>query len=118
MHLEVRHRNVKVTEEMRTLIRERLQQTLGCFSRHFDMVRIYLWDVNGPRGGLDKRCRINIDLPPRGHVIVTGADTDIRAAIADAANRVRLAVKRQVKRRRTCRRPSRRAVRGVSLVVA
>ena len=118
MRLEIRRRGVKVTEELRTYLKERLRLALARFGRHINLVRVYLRDVNGPRGGLGKKCRIVVELPPRGRVVVTGVDTDIRAAITGTANRAGFAVKRHVKRRRARRRPPRRRARGLPLVAA
>jgi putative sigma-54 modulation protein len=108
MRFEIRRRGVKATEEVRTHVKERLRLALGRFARHIDVVRVYLRDVNGPRGGPGKKCRIVVELPPRGRVIVAGADTGISAAITGTAARARFAVKRHVKRRRKSRRAPRR----------
>jgi ribosome-associated translation inhibitor RaiA len=118
MRLEIRRRGVRVTEELRSYIRERLWLALGRFARHIGSIRIYLRDVNGPRGGRDKKCRIVVELPPRGRVVVTTEDTDISAAIVSAAARARFAVKRHIKRRRAMRRPPRHSTRRVSLMAA
>jgi hypothetical protein len=118
MRLETRRRGVKVTEGLRTYLKERLRLALGRFCRHIDLVRVYLRDVNGPRGGLGKKCRIVVELPQRRRVVVTGADTDIRAAITGTASRAGFAVKRHVKRRRARRHPPRRRVRALPHVVA
>src|SRR5690348_12089755 len=100
MRLEIRRRGVKVTEELRTYLKERLRFALGRFARHIDLVRVYLRDVNGPRGGSGKKCRIVVELPPRGRVVVVSEDANLLAAIATACGRARFAVKRHVKRRR------------------
>jgi ribosome-associated translation inhibitor RaiA len=118
MRLEIRRRGVKVTEELRTYLKERLRLALGRFGRYIGLVRVYLRDVNGPRGGADKKCRIVVELPPRGRVVVTGVDADIRAAIFSTANRAGFAVRRHVKRRRERRRLPRRRVRNLPRVAA
>jgi hypothetical protein len=115
MRLEIRRRGVKVNEELRDFLKGRLRLALGRFGRHIDLVRAYLRDVNGPRGGPDKKCRLVVELPPRGRVVVTGTDADLRAAITGTASRAGLAVKRHVKRRRARRRTPRRRVRGLPL---
>ena len=104
MRFEIRRRGVKATEELRIHVKERLRLSLGRFARHIGLVRMYLRDVNGPRGGPGKKCRIVVELPPRGRVVVAGADTDISAAITGTAARAGFAVKRHVKRRRESRR--------------
>jgi putative sigma-54 modulation protein len=113
MRLEIRRRGLKVTEELRNYLKERLRLALTRFGRHIDLVRVYLWDVNGPRGGPGKKCRMVVELPPRGRVIVAGADTVISRAVARTATRVGVAVQRHVKRRRARRRPPRRPARPV-----
>ena len=70
MRLQIQRRGVKVTEELRAHLRERLRLALGRFARHVNLVRVYLRDVSGPRGGPGKRCRIVVELPPRDRVVV------------------------------------------------
>ncbi len=114
MRLEIRRRGVRVTQELRARLRKRLRTALGRFARHIDRVRVYLRDVSGPRRGPGKKCRVVVELPPRGRVVVAGADTSLSAAITRTASRVGLAVTRHVKRRGARRRPARRPA-GVSL---
>jgi ribosome-associated translation inhibitor RaiA len=107
MRVEIRRRGMKVTEELRVHLRERLRLALGRFARSIDLVRVYLRDVNGPRGGLSKKCRVVVELPRRGRVVMTGVDTDIFTAITRTASRARFAVRRHVKRRLARRHPRR-----------
>lgn len=115
MRLEIRQRGMKVTEELRVHVRERLRLALGRFARSINQVWVYLRDVNGPRGGLNKKCRIVVEVPRRGRVVVTGMDTDIFAAITRTANRARFAVRRNIKQRLARRRPPRRPAYGSPL---
>lgn len=104
MRLEIRRRGIRVTEELRNHVREQLRLALGRFARAIDRVWVYLRDVNGPGGSLGKKCRVVVDLPRRGRVIVTGVDTDIFTAVTHTANRTRFAVRRHIKRRLAQRR--------------
>jgi putative sigma-54 modulation protein len=112
MRLEIRRSGVKVTEGLRAHIVERLRLALGRFARYIGEVWVYLRDVNGPRGGTDKECRIVVEVPHAGRVVVTGADAEIYAAITRTAGRAGFAVRRHVKRRLARRRPPRRSGRG------
>jgi ribosome-associated translation inhibitor RaiA len=76
MRLEIRRRGVEVTERLREHIVERLRLALGRFARSVGEVRVYLRDVNGPRGGTDKVCRVVVEVPRDGRVVVTGAAAD------------------------------------------
>lgn len=113
MRLEIRQRGMNITEELRVHVWDRLQLALGRFARAIDRVWVYLRDVNGPRGGLSKKCRIVVELPRRGRVIVTGMDTDIFAAITRTASRAKFAVRRRIKQRLARRRPPRQPSQSV-----
>jgi ribosome-associated translation inhibitor RaiA len=117
MRLEIRRRGMKATEELRVHVQERLQVALDRFARSIDQVWVYLRDVNGPRGGLSKKCRIVVELPRRGRVVVTGVDTDIFAAITRTASRAKFAVRRRSKQRLARRRSPRRPAYSVPLEV-
>ena len=117
MRLEIRQRGMKVTNELRVHVRERLRLALGRFARSIAQVWVYLRDVNGPRGSLSKICRIVVELPRRGRVVVTGKDSDVYAAITRTANRAKFAVRRHVKQRLARRRPSRRPANDVPVAV-
>lgn len=108
MRLEIRRRGVEVTEGLRAHVEERLRLALGRFAAYVGEVRVYLRDVNGPRGGTDKVCRVVVEVPRYGRVVVAGADADVFEAVARTASRARFAVRRRVKRRLARRRPSRR----------
>ncbi len=108
MKLQIRNHGVQISEEMRNAIQEQIPRALRRFARRVSLVRIYLWDANGPRGGSAYKCRIVVELPPRSRVVVAEDDVSVVAALAGATDRIRLAVARQLKRRTERRRPSRR----------
>jgi hypothetical protein len=55
--------------------------------------RVQLHDVNGPRGGVDKRCRIELRTRGAGAVVVTSMARDWHAALDTAlARAARVAV--------------------------
>jgi ribosome-associated translation inhibitor RaiA len=57
--------------------------------------RICLSDDNGPRGGVDKRCRLQLQLPGRPDVVVEDTHSDLYAAIAAAVERAARALGRR-----------------------
>lgn len=69
--------------------------------------RLQLSDVNGPRGGVDKRCQLELQTEGGGTLVVTAMGSDWRGAL-DAA----LARAAQALRRRAGRHRSRRSARG------
>src|SRR5690349_19560107 len=65
---------------------------------------VRLRDVNGPRGGIDKACRIVVRLRGRGTSVAEAVDRDLYAAIDAAAAKLGRSVRRHLRRRRTLRR--------------
>jgi hypothetical protein len=49
--------------------------------------RVLLADVNGPRGGVDKQCRVELKTANAGTVVVTAMARDWHAALDSALSR-------------------------------
>lgn len=104
MLIDIRGGNIRATDAMFEFIRERFEQALGRRARRIRAVQVHVEDVNGPRGGVDKLCRAEILLAPRGEVIVDATEPDLYEAIQHAAKRARTSVFREVDRRKARRR--------------
>jgi hypothetical protein len=86
-------------KELRPRVAEALETTLGRLGQCLRRVDVYLRDVNGPRGGPDKRCRIVAHLAAGSPVVVSRTDRDPVAAAAAAATRCRRSVRSYLKMR-------------------
>lgn len=62
---------------------------------------VHLDDVNGPRGGVDKRCRIELRAPAGEPIVVTSMATDWRRALDAALARAGRALLRWWQRHRS-----------------
>jgi len=61
---------------------------------------VRLSDINGPRGGNDKRCRIKVPLAGRQDVVIEDTEADLYVAIDRAADRTERALARRLERLR------------------
>jgi len=59
-----------------------------------------LSDINGPRGGLDKCCHLQVKLDRLQDVVIEDIEADLYIAIDRAANRAGRTVRRRLDRRR------------------
>jgi len=100
LNIELRSWNVPLSEAMREHVTRRLHFALGRFTHRIERVTVRLVDINGPRGGLDKRCRIVVQLAPARRVVIEAIDSDAYAAVSQAAIRADETVARAVTRRR------------------
>jgi len=100
MQLEISSQGLEIDQELRGSIERRFRFVLGRFGTRIGRVMVYLADVNGPRGGLDKRCRIVVRLLRAGQVFVEDTDSDLGAVVDRATDRLGLSVRRELERRR------------------
>ncbi len=99
MRVEIRRRRLEMSDGLRDHIDQQLRAGVGRFEGQVAWVWVYLRDVNGPRGGVDKRCRIVVHFARGGgRAVASGVGTDPYAAVTQAADRVARIVKRRVQR--------------------
>jgi ribosomal subunit interface protein len=102
MRFSVSGDRVNVTTGLREYIDRRLYFALGRFGSKIDHVSVRVGDVNGPRGGVDKRCQIVVKLRASGSssIAVDDNDEDLYAAVARASHRAGRTVARAIERKR------------------
>lgn len=95
-------------------IERRLRFALARFGNRVERVVVFLQDRNGPKGGVDKVCRILAKVQGCGSMMAAVADSDWTAAVDRATTRIGHTVARQVDRvRDRSGRSPRSAVRGL-----
>lgn len=100
MKFHVRSRQLHLGDEVRAHVGRRLAFSLDRFRDRVRRVTVNLMDVNGPRGGEDKVCRIEVRLRPTGAVFADGFAADLLSAVDGAAARAAVTVARALKRER------------------
>ena len=74
-------------QELRTLTERRVRQSLKRLAWLTPRVRVHLSDINGPRGGIDKRCQIELTTDGGKPVVVTSLAKDWFSALQSALTR-------------------------------
>jgi ribosome-associated translation inhibitor RaiA len=100
MQIGVSGQAIRLDQPMRQRIEHRLRFILGRFAPRIQSVAVRLCDLNGPKGGTDKRCLLRLKLAGEGSVHVVGTDAGVYAAVARAAERAFWLLARSVERRR------------------
>lgn len=100
MKFGIRGRHIELTEALLAHVERRLRFALSRFGQKIRRVAVQLTDLNGPRGGLDKQCRVTVTLSPSGKLMVEAIDADLPTAIDRAADRLERSVTREMERRR------------------
>ena len=98
----MRESNVRVSDSLRDHVARKLGLATRRFVGRVERVVVRLVDLNGPRGGVDKRCRMTVRLAESGaSFVVEGTDDDPYTAVTLAAARVDERISRVASRRRT-----------------
>jgi putative sigma-54 modulation protein len=101
MKLTIRTRHLELTPATHDEVRRRTFVAFGRISPWIRSVDITLADINGPKGGADKQCRLRIRGRGMTGVVVEHVGVDTLATVMSAAERAAQAVLRKVARRRS-----------------
>lgn len=96
MKINVRSLEAPLTEDLLALVERRVRYGLTRFAASVRDVHVTLDDLNGPRGGLDKVCRMRVRAGRRRLCIVEQRASSIEAAVSSAAARAARAVAREL----------------------
>ncbi len=93
-------------QKLRTLTERRVRQALKRLTWLIPRVRVHLSDINGPRGGIDKRCQIELITDGGKPVIVTSLARDWFSALQSALARAARSLLHKLQRSRQPRAPA------------
>jgi ribosome-associated translation inhibitor RaiA len=94
MRLQVSSQSGPISPELRALIKRQVGFALGRFEQRIRAVRVRLSDLNGPKGGIDKRCHILATLQDGGTVVAEVDDVEFEPVIHRALDRIARRVQR------------------------
>ncbi|QEG21573.1 HPF/RaiA family ribosome-associated protein [Mariniblastus fucicola] len=80
-------------------VADKIGAVFSKFEADIVSVEVCVKDVNGPRGGVDKRCRLLIRLRRMKDVVASVQEDSVSRAISRAVRRAERAIKRKVQRR-------------------
>ena len=89
---------------LRPLAERRVRLALRRLGWLAPRARVHLSDVNGPRGGIDKRCQVELITDSTGPVVITSMARDWLSALHSALTRATQALLHTWQRARKARR--------------
>lgn len=103
MLISITLKKMALSEQQQVWVERRIQFALGRFVARIRRVSAIFSDINGARGGVDKKCRLRISLIPSGEVVVDDVDKSVETAAANATERAARSVARMLERLRDTR---------------
>lgn len=99
MHIDIRTHGFDLTDSIAERARLRVGTALGPASRCVTRVVVRFDDINGDHGGEDKLCRILANLRRKPSLVVEAVHRDLYVAMDQAADKLKGALIRQIRRR-------------------
>lgn len=84
--------------QMRELSVERVRFALRRLTSWVPRAKVQFTDVNGPRGGVDKRCQVELKTDTAGTVVITSLARDWRTALDRSLTRATRVLTRSLQR--------------------
>lgn len=100
MKLTLRTRHLDVRPDLRAQLARSVERALRRHAPQIHEVEIAVADINGPRGGADKQCRIRVRGPELCAIAVHHLGADLVSTVLSAAARAERAIARALARRR------------------
>lgn len=91
-------KGIDANRSLREYVKESIASALTHEKDYIDHVTVRLSDTNGTKGGLDKRCLINVKLRGKPDIVITEVASDVKRAIDKAVYRTSIAADRMASR--------------------
>ena len=101
MQIEIQSQKFSLTDALKNYAKRRINFALANKGEHIIKVIVRLSDINGPRGGSDKRCHLLIQLIGLTDVVVKDTETDMYTSIDRACDRAGRTVIRKINRQQS-----------------
>ncbi len=100
MHAKIETQGFEITAAIEAGVRRQLDRALNRFGADVLAVDVFLSDVNGPRGGNDKKALIRASLKGLPPISISTEHRDLYVAISRSAKRMQRAVRRDLRKSR------------------
>ena len=98
MKIDIQARDFRLTDSMLTYVKDRINYLFSSRFNQIQKITVRLSDVNGPRGGMDKRCQVKVTLPRLNQIVIDDVQADLYVAIFRAMDRASRTVNRRITR--------------------
>ncbi|MCL7420191.1 MAG: HPF/RaiA family ribosome-associated protein [Methylobacter sp.] len=104
MQIDIQARNFSLTEALQRYVIKRINSALTSSNDSVQRIIVRLSNANGPKGGADKRCHIQVVIPHQSDVIIDDVEANMYAAVDNATDRAGRTVTRHVAKHRKFKR--------------
>jgi ribosomal subunit interface protein len=100
MNVDVQTRSFSLTSALRRYVKKRLSNLINTRDDHVRRINVRLSDINGPHGGIDKRCHVHLIVPHLADIVIEETQDNMYSAIDRAVDRAKEVLQRRISRQR------------------
>ena len=100
MDIQIKYHHMPTPKDLSEYVEYRLSHSLDRFAGGIRRIVMNLYDMNGPRGGVDKRCLAVVALSGGGSVAIELRDADSFSVVDRVSDRLKELLHRKLGRRR------------------
>ena len=100
MNIQLQAQGFDLTDAISAHVQRQIAFNLANFENHIVSVDVFLSDINGPKGGPDKRVLVCIRLESRRTITIERTREDLYSAIAIVSRQAKRAVRRTLNKHR------------------
>jgi putative sigma-54 modulation protein len=100
MQLDIQTNGFSLTDSILEYTKLRMKFALHRNDKLIIRAQVRLADINGPRGGVDKRCQIDLSLAGQNDIVIEDIQTNLYFAIDRASDRCARTLIRRLERLR------------------
>ena len=98
MNITIKAQHFELSDAIRDFAHSKMESALSRFGDDVLSVDVFCTDVNGPKGGPDKRVVMRIQLRHRHQVTVESLHHDLYNAISKCSGKARRVVRRKIRK--------------------
>jgi len=98
MQVNVTSTNLPVSKQLKADLASRIKASFGRTQDRIAKASVTLSDVNGPRGGNDKECKVKLTLTGLPSILVMSRKDNLLKAVSTALSTANLTLKRKIKK--------------------
>lgn len=100
MQLDIQTNGFSLTDGIREYTKRSMKFAYDRDNGQIMLARVSLADINGPRGGVDKKCQITLTLAGKNNIVIEDIKSNLYMAIDRASERCERTLIRQLERAR------------------
>ena len=99
MNLHIQSKTFSLTGALKQYVKRKVDSVIQQRADHIQRINVNLSDINGPHGGIDKRCQVHLVIPRMPDIVIQDTQSNLYSAIDSAISRAKVALSRKLTRR-------------------